>query len=389
MVDIPEQSCVTPVGTEGLSCLGNRVHLTESQRDASLEALRESERKLRLIAENTTDVIYAYDMDRRLIYVNPAVEALTGCSVEELQERNYMNWLHPDDEARMMRLRRKLFEGKSPFEEEFRIVTKDGQVKWAECTWVPLCDENGQQVGVQGHDRDITERKQAELELIRSERLAALGKLAASLAHEINNPLQIIQNHLDLVLDFPIEAAERHDCLEVIRHEIERLSGITTSMLNLAQPRPGTVPAAYAVEPLQHVLRLASERFDQGGIEVTTDLQPVPPVPVRPEHLATIFLNLVVNAIEAMGSGDSGRLHIGIRPAGDEVVVSFTNSGPVIPPRILPHIFEPFFSTKPDGSGLGLWVSHELLHDVGSVTVRNLEDDRGVTFDVTLPAETQ
>ena len=359
----------------------------ESQRDAWLQALRESDRKLRLIAENTTDVIYAYDMDRRLFYVNPALETLTGYSVEELQERDFINWLHPDDEARIARLWGELFEGRNPFEEEFRIVTRDGQVKWVEGIWVPLYDENGQQIGIQGHDRDITERKQAEQELIRSERLAALGQLAASLAHEINNPLQIIQNHLDLVLDFPIEAAQRQECYQVIRHEIERLSGITTSMLDLAHPRPGTVQVADAVEAVQHVLRLASKRIEQRRIEVTTDLNPVPPVLCMPENLAAVFLNLVVNGGEAMPDTDSGRLHIAVGETEGQVIVSFTNNGPAIPDHVLPHIFEPFYTTKPDGNGLGLWVSHRLLQSAGSLTVRNLEDGQGVVFDVRLDTE--
>ena len=359
----------------------------ESQRDAWLQALRESDRKLRLIAENTTDVIYAYDMDRRLIYVNPALEAVTGYTVGELHERDFIDWLHPDDEARIGRLWGELFEGGSPFEEEFRIVTKDGQVRWTVGAWVPLCDENGQQIGIQGHDRDITERKQAEQEVIRSERLAALGQLAASLAHEINNPLQIIQNHLDLILDFPIEAAQRQEYYQVIRHEIERLSGITTSMLKLAHPRRGTVQVADVVEAVQHVLALAGKRLEQSGIEVTTDLDPVPPVPFRPEHLTAIFLNLVVNVIEAMPDTDNGRLHIAVGETEGQVIASFTNNGPAIPDHVLPHIFEPFCTTKPDGNGLGLWISHRLLQGAGSLTVRNLEDGQGVAFDVRLDTE--
>ncbi|MGA9351628.1 MAG: PAS domain S-box protein [Anaerolineae bacterium] len=145
------------------------LEASESKRRQVEEELRESERKLRLIAENTTDVIFAYDMDRRLIYVNPAVEELTGYSVAELQERNFINWLHPEDEARMMKLWEGLFEGKGFSGEEFRIVTKDGQVKWGLSSWGPLYDESGRQIGIQGRERDITKRKRAEEELRASE----------------------------------------------------------------------------------------------------------------------------------------------------------------------------------------------------------------------------
>jgi PAS domain S-box-containing protein len=130
-----------------------------TERKLVQEALRESERKLRLIAENTTDAIFAYDMNRRLIYVNPAVEELTGYTTAELQDRSFINWLHPEDEARMMHWWEQLFAGKSFKDEEFRIVTRDGQVKWCLSSWGPLRDESGRQIGIQGRERDNTERR--------------------------------------------------------------------------------------------------------------------------------------------------------------------------------------------------------------------------------------
>ena len=127
------------------------------------DAVRASERKFRLISENTTDFIFAYDMDLRLIYANPAIEKLTGYSYSELQERNFINWLHPEDAPRMMRMLEEVLDGKGFSGEEFRIVSKDGQVKWSLSSWNPMLDEDGRQIGVQGSERDITERKRAEV----------------------------------------------------------------------------------------------------------------------------------------------------------------------------------------------------------------------------------
>jgi PAS domain S-box-containing protein len=134
------------------------------------ETLRESERKLRLIAENATDVILAYDMDRRLIYVNPALEEFTGYTVAELEEKNFINWLYPEDEAKPLALWEDLFAGKGFSGEEFRIVTKDGQIKWCLSSWGPLYDESGRQIGIQGRERDITEIKRTEQTLREGER---------------------------------------------------------------------------------------------------------------------------------------------------------------------------------------------------------------------------
>lgn len=135
------------------------------RRKMAEQALKESERKLRLIAENATDVIFAYDMDRSLIYVNPAVKQLTGYTVDELKERNYINWVHPDDAERVKRLWNGLFEGKGFSGEEIRIVTKDGQIKWSLSSWSPMYNGGSRQIGVQGIEHDITERKRIEDEL--------------------------------------------------------------------------------------------------------------------------------------------------------------------------------------------------------------------------------
>jgi PAS domain S-box-containing protein len=129
------------------------------------EALTESERRLRLIAENTTDVIYAFDMDRRLTYVNPAIERLTGYTVAELWERGFIDWAHPDDAQRIRAFWDGLFAGNGHGAEEYRLITKSGEIKWCLSIWGPLYDEGGRRAGVQGRDHDITERKRAELTL--------------------------------------------------------------------------------------------------------------------------------------------------------------------------------------------------------------------------------
>jgi PAS domain S-box-containing protein len=138
-----------------------------TERKRAEKSLEEAERKLRLITESMTEVVLAYDMDRRLIYVNPAVEKLTGYSVSELYEKNVINWLHPDDAPKMSGLWEDYFENKAIPNTEFRIVTKDGKIKWCQSSWSGLYDENLSQIGIVIMDRDITERKAVELERLR------------------------------------------------------------------------------------------------------------------------------------------------------------------------------------------------------------------------------
>jgi PAS domain S-box-containing protein len=129
---------------------------------SSSAATRQVERNLRLIARNTSDVIFAYDMSRELLYVNDAFETLTGNSVNELRENPFMNYIHPDDSPRMRTLFDGLFTGKSFKDVEYRIITHNGEVKWCRATWGPLLDELSAQIGVQGRETEITEQKRSE-----------------------------------------------------------------------------------------------------------------------------------------------------------------------------------------------------------------------------------
>jgi PAS domain S-box-containing protein len=131
---------------------------------------------LRRVANNLTEMVMAYDMDRRLVFVNPAAETLTGYSTAELEKDNFICWVHPEDQARMLAGWERLFEGKSFQDEEYRCITKDGRVKWVVSSWRPIFDEAGRQIGVQGREFDVTPRKLAETALRQSEERLRLGE---------------------------------------------------------------------------------------------------------------------------------------------------------------------------------------------------------------------
>jgi PAS domain S-box-containing protein len=134
------------------------------------QTLRETDQKLRLMANNLSEMVLAYDMDRRLVFANAAVERLTGYSATDLQKENFICWIHPDDRFRMLGYWDKLFHEGGYDDQEYRIVTKDGQTKWAAATWGPIYDDTGRQVGVRGSERDITDSKRASQALRESER---------------------------------------------------------------------------------------------------------------------------------------------------------------------------------------------------------------------------
>lgn len=227
--------------------------------------------------------------------------------------------------------------------------------------------------------------QQSQAQLIRAEKMGALGRLAATLAHEINNPLQAIQSHLELVMDFPLDSKERLELLKTARQEIDRLSSITGNVLNFARPALAPRRMVHVNDLVQQTLALAGKQLQHSRIRVTTDLPAMLSVFVAPEQMVQVFLNLTINAIEALPHG--GQIHIAAYAESDHVIIKFINDGPAIGPDDLPHIFEPFYTTKPEGTGLGLSVSHSLVQQHGgSLTAANLTAEHGVIFTVRLPS---
>src|SRR5262249_46123108 len=126
------------------------------------EALHHSDARFRTMAKGLTEMVLTYDMGRRLTFVNAATQTLTGYSSAELEAAQFINWVHPEDRERMHGHWEQLFQGGSIQEEEYRLITKDGRVKWVAATWGPILDDRGRQVGVQGHEREVTDRHMVE-----------------------------------------------------------------------------------------------------------------------------------------------------------------------------------------------------------------------------------
>jgi PAS domain S-box-containing protein len=233
--------------------------------------------------------------------------------------------------------------------------------------------------------QELVERKQMEQYLLRTERLAAMGRMAAGLAHEINNPLQAIRSNLELALDFGLEPEEREEYLYIVRQDIERLAEITRRVRSFAQPPDDTRYSVGIAQLVEETLALVGRQLKQTHVRATTDLPPdLPAVYVAPNQIVQVLLNLVINAVEAMPDG--GHLHVAARVDGGMLVLSLTNDGPPIPPEYVGYVFDAFFTTKPGGTGLGLAISDTIVRrHGGTISVENLSGDRGVAFHVTLP----
>lgn len=323
------------------------------------------------------DLILQFDGDGTILGYEPSKELSPFVPPSEFLQKNVRDILPSDIANSMMEhVKRALQTGNSQLL-EYQLPVKNVLRNYE--ARIVACGKNE----VLSIVRDITNRKWSEQRAIRAERLATLGLMAAALAHEINNPLQIIQSHLDLLFDFSLETAEKERYINIVRHQIERLHATTRRVLNFARPKPAPRQRVSVIRTMRQILVLASTQLHRKDIQVTTDVPSVvPPVLASPDQLEQVLLNLVINAIEQMPA--KGHLRIAIYEENNQVVISVISNSPPIPSEVLPHIFEAFFTTKPGGSGLGLWISHGLIQQhEGSLTAENLPD--GVMFTVRLP----
>ncbi len=227
--------------------------------------------------------------------------------------------------------------------------------------------------------------QQVQAAAMQSEKMEALGRLATALARAIEKPLQAMRRDVrqarEPAVDDPVGYAQR---LQNVEREIERLDQITRSVLSFTRPEPEERCEAQAHDLIRQALDQARSLFDQYRIQVTTDLVKVPPVMVAPQQVTQVFFYLLENAAEA--AGERGQIHV-VTQADDQFVLAMViDDGPSISPDDMPHIFEPFYTTKQHGTGLGLAISHNIIQQQGgALTVENVTNGRGVMFVVKLP----
>ena len=348
-------------------------------------ARRETEERLRSVINNIPQAIFW--KDRQLVYQGcnrrfaedgglSSPDEIVGKTALDMPWAEHAAFYHTDD--------RIVIDTDAPkLNIEEPLTRADGTQRWLRTNKIPMHDADGHVTGVITTYEDITERKQMEQHMLHTERLAAMGRLAAALAHEINNPLHGIGNGLELVLNFALEAGEQRQYLEAALREIERLQALAARILEFARPPQLARQPTDVGEVIRHALVLCRKQLQHCRIEVALTLPgSLPQALASRDHLTQVFLNLIFNAIEAMPQG--GALHISARETDGSLQVSFSDTGMGIRPESLAMLFEPFYTTKPDGTGLGLAVSHTIIQEHGgSITAKNTPE--GAMFVLTLP----
>ena len=378
--------------------------ITERQR--AEEALQESEKRYRDLFENANDFVYTHDLAGRFTSINRASERVSGYTRDEALTMNISQIVAPEYLESIRRVLAPESLGKGPLIHELEIITKDGRRVPLELS-TRLIFQEGKPVGVQGVARDVTDRKRAEAalkeyserleqmveertralrdaqdQLLRQERLTMLGQLAGGIGHELRNPLSAIKNAADLLnLSLPSPDPDVQETLQILSQQVDASDRIITSLLDLARPRPPhrretdlreTIDAALGQITIPENITV-SRRFDDT----------FPALSVDPAQLQIALSNLIRNAVQAMPDG--GQLTIDARSFGKEISIAFSDTGVGIASDVLGKLFQPMFSTKTRGIGLGLALCKLLVEGHSGRIEVTSQVGKGTTFVVCLP----
>lgn len=231
---------------------------------------------------------------------------------------------------------------------------------------------------------DMSEIKQLEEQLRRSERLAALGRLAAGVAHEIRNPLSSIKGFATILAGRFNEDDNGRKIAQVMEQEVERLNRVVTELLDFARPTELNKRPASCRDLIEHSLKLVERDAVNQNVSVQWEAQPADlQVQIDPDRFSQVLLNLYLNALQAMDGG--GNLNVKAQLKEDEVLLTVADTGAGIPTEDLPHIFDPYFTTKPRGVGLGLANVHKLVEAHGGDIEVESAPGQGTVFTVHIP----
>jgi PAS domain S-box-containing protein len=385
---------IVPVATLGLAVglllvIAQRKHLGERRLRKLVHRLREQSDALARAQQANRSAAWIFDaVAHRMRWYEGGAEIFGRPHREVAAIANPVSLVLDEDRERVTATFEHALRTGEPLAVEFRVAWPSGEIRWLEARAVPL--KSNPQIW-RGATIDVTERKRAEQALLQNEKLAIAGRLAASIAHEINNPLEAVTN-LCYLARVTSKSEESIRYIRMAEDELARVAQITTQTLRFH--RQQSAPADTDLGELAgSVLALYEQKLAERSIRARLETRPAPPLRCYAGEIRQVLANLVGNAIDAMPDG--GLLRVSVRQATDRrggrraVRISIADSGPGISPETMQRIFEPFYTTKGElGTGLGLWVSATLLEKHrGRVAVRtSVRPGRaGTVFSIVLP----
>jgi PAS domain S-box-containing protein len=388
------------LGADGKPFRVHGVSFDVTEPKLSEQALLESEMRFRTVADAAPVLIWMSGPDKLCTFFNKGWLDFTGRKLEQELGNGWAEGVHREDFDRCLNIYKNSFDARQPFTMEYRLRRSDGEYRWVLDSGTPRFSDDGAFLGYIGSCIDIARRKQAELdhqrqnmELARVGRVALMGELAASLAHEVNNPIGAMVANASagqrLIATGEVEIGELNDLLADIAADGRRAGEIVQSIRNMVRKGKERRSLTEINDTIQDLLRIIHAEAVGRDVTVVTEIDSEGcRVMADPVQLLQVLLNLTMNGFEAMSVIRSNARRLIIRAGRNgtgEICISVRDSGPGFPGGLAEQLFEPFFSTKAEGTGMGLAIARSIIeaHD-GKLSGENCEDG-GACFIVRLP----
>ena len=336
------------------------------------------------ILRSITSGVLTVGPDGSIATANPAAERMLGMSEFEMVPRP-IGSLFQDDGGISVDVA-KVLAGRLPLAmREATLQVAKGREIHVQASTSRMRAVGGSVLGAVVTLEDVSDIKALTAQLIRADRLAAMGELTAGVAHEVRNPLGVIRASVQLLDDAQVDPARIHEAAEIIKQEIDRLDRVIKALLDFGRPSTPTLVETDINGVLADVVLFTNRFAKQHGVQIEERFEEgLPDVYGDPDQLKQVFLNLVTNAVQAIGDAE-GRILIETRSEGDYVEITVMDDGPGISPQDLPKVFDPFFTKRAEGTGLGLTIVHRIIDEhEGHIEV--VSSAAGTIFKVTLPA---
>jgi two-component system NtrC family sensor kinase len=352
-----------------------------------LETLRKAEWRFRTLFRTAPDAVLTVFESGRIREANDAVHDIFGVHPVQMVGRTLDEFVAPEDVGRLRQELAHVLAG-APSRIEIRArhgIGENAIVRIVQLAARLLPEADPPQVLFLG--RDMTSEREMRARLAETERLAAVGELVAGVAHEVNNPLCTISAFAQLLQRDGGLGEEQREAVDVICSETQRASQVLRDLLTFARRSEGENATIQINDMLERTMRLRLYEMDSLGIVPEYDLATdIPLTRGDPRQIQQVVLNLVMNAIQAMEPMGGGKLHLKSFAEGENVILEVSDTGPGIPEQARAHVFEPFYTTKASGTGLGLSVSYGIIASHGGEISIVTTGESGTTFRIVLPA---
>jgi PAS domain S-box-containing protein len=365
----------------------------------SFEKLQDSEKKYRTLVETIQDIVYTVDLDNRFTYVSPMVENISGFAGKELLGLDFIEIVHSPHRG----LVKEKFKNKRNAGDvatyEIEVCARDKTIVPVELNDAPLTDNEGKIIGRIGVARDVTaryleeaKRKEIEVRALAQDKLATLGEIATGVAHEINQPLSfikiILESSLHDMADNKMNREELSGDFNESLRQVNKITNIISHLRNYGRPDPASFGPVSLSKVFEDTLLLMNDRLRLKNITLLIDTaENLPVLSGNHARLEQVFVNLMQNSMDAMEVQGKGEISVTAQTAGNDVLITYSDTGEGMDPKVQERIFEPFFTTKEagKGTGIGLSIVHSIIQEhKGSISCIS-EKGKGATFNIMLP----